>query len=164
MMEPLSTLSIVTAITQFLSFSSEALKLCKEIRDDVQGATAANKALEESTREFRELAKDVKTAAGQDAASKRVERVANQCNVLSDDLLKLLKEVRSAGRQRPSMAKLTFKAMKGKRKIEKLQNAVEKQQVLLHNVLSHDIRYDHLRADDERMKSVCFKDGLLMLP
>jgi hypothetical protein len=140
MLDPLSALNVATAVTQFLNFSANALELCKEIRDDTQGATAANKALEQSMREFNDIAKGIRTAAGQTSSGRRLSSTAKQCITLSDDLLKMLEEVRQAERQKPNVSKATFKALRSKRKIEKLQNAVEKQQAILDTALSHDSR------------------------
>jgi thiamine biosynthesis lipoprotein ApbE len=140
MLDPLSALNVATAVTQFLSFSANALELCKEIRDDAHGATNANKSLEHSIQDFNDIARDIRAAASQDSSGRRLSSTAKQCVTLSDDLLKLLEEVRQAGRQRPSVVKATIRALKDKRKIEKLQNAVQKRQAVLDTALSHDTR------------------------
>ena len=142
MLDPVSALSVAAAVFQFLSFSHEALDLCREIRDNAEGATQYNKSLEGSSRELRGVVKELQIAtANTNQAGKRLNRIAIECLSLSNDLVKLLDDVRGAALWQPIGAtKPTFKAMKESRKIEKLKNAIEEKQALLNTALSHDIR------------------------
>lgn len=57
-MDPVSALGVAAAAVQFFQFSVEAIKLCKEIREN-GGTTDTNKRLEKSTREVRQAYKDL---------------------------------------------------------------------------------------------------------
>ena len=124
-----------------MSFSLEALELCRQIRDNVEGATAANKALESSGRDLNGIVSELKAAtANTNQAGKRLNRIAIECIALSDDLIKLLGDVRGASHgKRTVSVQATFRALKGNKKIEKLKNAVKEKQALLDTALTHDI-------------------------
>ena len=121
-----------------MSFSLEAVELCRQIRDDAQGATATNKALEASTKELNSILKGLQTNAtiNKSQAGRRVSQIAADCLALADDLVKLLEEVRGATRKKPSGAlNATFKALRGNKKIEKLKNALKEKQTMLDTVV-----------------------------
>ena len=143
MPDPLSALAVATATVQFLDFSLKALELCRQIRDDEQGATASNKALEASVKEFNGILKDLQTqtTVNTSQAGRKISKIAADCLALADDLTKLLEEVRGATRKKPLGAlNATFKALRGNKKIEKLKNALKERQRTLDTAVTYDIR------------------------
>ena len=86
--------------------------------------------------------KELKTATtGTTQAGRRISKVAAECVVLSDELVKLLEDVRGAGRRKPlGSVNATIKALRGNKRIEKLRKAVKEKQALLDTALTHDIR------------------------
>lgn len=143
MLDPGSALTVATATLQFLSFSLEALELCRQIRDDAQGATTKNKALEASTKELHGILKELQTNAAIDSsqAGRRINKIAADCLALADDLVKLLEAVRGpTGKKSPAALNATFKALRGNKKIEKLRNALRERQTMLYTAVTHDIR------------------------
>ena len=146
MLDPGTALNVATATVQFISFSLEALELCRQIRDDTQGATAANKALEASTKELNALLKDLQTqlATNSSQTGKRISKVTADCLASADDLVKLLAEVRGASAKKPLGAvNATFKALRGNKKIEKLKNALSEKLATLEIAVDHDVRYEN---------------------
>lgn len=77
-MDPVSALSVAAAAVQFFQFSLEALRLCKEIRDDTQHTTAYNKQLESTTKELKDALEQLKreTARNTSSGSKRINELA----------------------------------------------------------------------------------------
>ena len=146
MLDPGSALTVATATLQFISFSLETLELCRQIRDDTQGATAANKALEASTKELNVLLKDLQAqpATTSSQAGKSIRKISTDCIALADDLQKLLVDVRGGAAKKPlGAANATFKALRGSKKIEKLKNALKDKQALLDTAVNHDVRYEN---------------------
>lgn len=142
MLDPVSAIGVAAAALQFLSLSLDALELCRQIRDDAVGATKANKDLEAVTKDINDVVKELKTVTNNNNQSgRRINRVAADCVVSSNELIKLLEEVRGAGLSKAlGPAKATFKALKANKKIEKLRNAMKDRQALLDTALTHDIR------------------------
>jgi hypothetical protein len=144
-MDPVTALSVAAAAFQFVSFSLEALELCRQIRDDAEGATAANKALEASIKELNDASEGLKTQVAADTSQtgKRIKKITSDCLALENDLINILEQVRGAARKKPLGAlNATFRALKGNKKIEKLKNALKDRLAALESAINHDIRYD----------------------
>ncbi|RMY13014.1 hypothetical protein D0868_02258 [Hortaea werneckii] len=140
-MEALAALGVAAASVQFLEFALQALSLCRQIRDDAQGATAANKELESYSRSIKDLSKELKSGQADHASSRRIKAVAQACTAKTEELLVLLERVRKAGSNgRTAAAKTLFRSLKERREIEKLQNELKEKQALLDSALIQDIQ------------------------
>ncbi|KAI7283702.1 hypothetical protein KC345_g2791 [Hortaea werneckii] len=140
-MEAVAALGVAAASVQFLDFALQALALCRQIRDDAQGATATNKELESYSRSLEELSKELKSGQADNACGRRIKAVAQACIAKTEELLKLLEKVRKAGsNSRTAAAKTLFRSLKERREIEKLQNERKEKQALLDSALIQDIQ------------------------
>ncbi|KAI6832956.1 hypothetical protein KC365_g1670 [Hortaea werneckii] len=140
-MEALAALGVAAASVQFLDFALQALALCRQIRDDAQGATATNKELESYSRLIKDLSKELKSGQADNACGRRIKAVAQACIAKTEELLKLLDKVRRAGsNSRTAGAKTLFRSLKERREIEKLQNELKEKQALLDSALIQDIQ------------------------
>ncbi|KAI5357818.1 hypothetical protein Slin14017_G118310 [Septoria linicola] len=141
-MDAISALGVAAATVQFLDFSFQALHLCRQIRDDVTGATAANAQLDEYARDVPNAAEDLKKASStKSPTARQIAKVAQQCVITADELLVVLERVRRAGQSSfLNDVKATFRVMKDRRTIEKLQNALKTHQVRLDSAVNHDVR------------------------
>ena len=73
MLDPVSAIGVAAAAIQFLQFSLQVLDVCRQIRDDAEAASDANKELEEYSRTLQGLNKDLKASATQgNAAGRRI--------------------------------------------------------------------------------------------
>ncbi|RMY97985.1 hypothetical protein D0862_07803 [Hortaea werneckii] len=141
-MEALAALGVAAASVQFLDFALQALALCRQIRDDAQGATATNKELESYSRSIKDLSKELKSGQADNACGRRIKAVAQACIAKTEELLKLLGKVRRAGsNSRTAAAKTLFRSLKERRTVEKLQNELKAKQALLDSALIQDIQH-----------------------
>ncbi|RMY75080.1 hypothetical protein D0863_02824 [Hortaea werneckii] len=140
-MEAVAALGVAAASVQFLDFALQALALCRQIRDDAQGATATNKELESYSQSLEGLSKWLKSGQADNACGRRIKAVAQACIAKTEELLKLLEKVRKAGsNSRTAAAKTLFRSLKERREIEKLQNELKEKQALLDSALIQDIQ------------------------
>ncbi|RMZ00438.1 hypothetical protein D0864_03732 [Hortaea werneckii] len=140
-MEAVAALGVAAASVQFLDFALQALALCRQIRDDAQGATATNKELESYSQSLEGLSKELKSGQADNACGRRIKAVAQACIAKTEELLKLLEKVRKAGsNSRTAAAKTLFRSLKERREIEKLQNELKEKQALLDSALIQDIQ------------------------
>ncbi|KAI6798925.1 hypothetical protein KC361_g3183 [Hortaea werneckii] len=141
-MEAVAALGVAAASVQFLDFALQVLALCRQIRDDAQGATAANEALESYSRSIKDLSQELKSGQADNASGRRIKTVAQACIAKTEDLLALLDKVHRAGNNsRTAAAKTLFRSLKERREIEKLQNELKEKQALLNSALIQDIQY-----------------------
>lgn len=141
-MEALAALGVAAASVQFLDFALQALALCRQIRDDAQGATATNKELENYSRSLKGLSQELKSGQADNFSGRRIKVIAQDCIAKTKELLELLDDVRKAGsKSRAATAKTLFRSLKERRTIEKLQNELKEKQALLDSALIHDIQY-----------------------
>jgi hypothetical protein len=61
-MEAVAAIGLAAAAMQFLDFSTKTLALCKQIRDSSTGSTEANAELTKSTKELKEMQKELRQA------------------------------------------------------------------------------------------------------
>ena len=71
-------------------------------------------------------------------APRRIVEIAKSCTTTADELLVVLEHVRGAGKQ-VSTAKATFRAMRERKTIEKLQKVLQARQEVLDKLLIQDI-------------------------
>ncbi|KAK6836868.1 hypothetical protein PG987_007363 [Apiospora arundinis] len=142
-MESVAALGVAAAAVQFFGVVVKATALCRQIRDNTDSATDYNKSLEASVRELRDVRGQLLTAAqppqGQTPSSsrRRVNEWITKCQQDSDDLIKLLEEMRGAGRN-TNAARNLFRAIKDRRRIEKLEKSLQSKKEVLQEVLQHD--------------------------
>lgn len=137
-MDAVSAFGIAAGVAQFVTFGLSALKLCKEIRDDVKSATKHNRELEEAVRFTKDARGTLSTTNA--GAGKKIGELAKLCAADAKDLLLLLEEVRDAPRSKPRPAViLLFKTMKNKRSIEKLENSLRAKETRLAELLIQDM-------------------------
>ena len=134
-MDPISALGAAAAAVQFLDISLKALEVCRQVRDDEKSSTARNKELEDALRSLKGVRKDLESPTTQ--TSKNIKDVARKCASTHDELLKLLENVRGAGKQLSTM-KAAYRVMRERRTIEKLENTLKERQKLLDRALLQD--------------------------
>ncbi|KAI7218812.1 hypothetical protein KC333_g3373 [Hortaea werneckii] len=140
-MEALAALGVAAASVQFLDFALQALALCRQIRDDAQGATITNKELEDYSRSIKSLSQELEAGQADNASGRRIKAVGQACIAKTEEILILLEKVRKAGsNNRTATAKTLFRSLKERRTIEKLQNELKEKQALLDSALIHDIQ------------------------
>ncbi|RMY90984.1 hypothetical protein D0864_06147 [Hortaea werneckii] len=140
-MEAVAALGVAAASVQFLDFALQALALCRQIRDDAQGATATNKELEDYSRSIKGLSQELEAGQADNASGRRIKAVGQACIAKTEEILILLGKVRKAGsNSRTAAAKTLFRSLKERREIEKLQNELKEKQALLDSALIHDIQ------------------------
>ncbi|KAK8112534.1 hypothetical protein PG984_013060 [Apiospora sp. TS-2023a] len=121
-MESVAAVGVAAAAVQFFGVVVKATALCREIRDNAESATDNNRGLEASPTPL---------------VRRRVTEWANKCQRESDELLRLLEEVRGVGRT-SSMARNLFRAIKNQRRIEKLERSLQTKKEALHDIIQHD--------------------------
>ncbi|KAK7993321.1 CRAL-TRIO domain-containing protein [Apiospora arundinis] len=142
-MESVAALGVAAAAVQFFGVVVKAAALCRQIRDNADSATDYNRSLEASVRELRDVRGQLSTAAqpqpGQlpSSSRRRVNEWITKCQHDSDDLIKLLEEMRGARRNK-NTARNLFHAIKDRRRIEKLEKSLQSKKEVLHEVLQHD--------------------------
>ncbi len=142
MLDPVTALGVAASAVQFLDLGLQALSLCRQIRDDYEGATAANKELETYSMNLKELSTELTTSTGStNAAGRRISKIAKDCLSDADSLQAILLEVRRAGNIKfIDTLKTTFRTMKERKTIEKLQNKLKTRRELLDSAIVQDIR------------------------
>lgn len=135
-MDPASAIGVAAAAVQFLDTSLKALEICRQIRDDSTSSTLRNKELEDSLRKLKETRKDLESPTIR--VPKKVKDIATKCATTSDDLLRVLEDVRGAGKPVSKM-KATYPALRGRRTIEKHEKSLKEWQRLLDRALLQDV-------------------------
>ena len=70
-MDPVSAIGVAAATVQFVQFSLQALSLCREIRDNAEGTTNANKRLESYSQTLQALVRGLKAGTARSSAAGR---------------------------------------------------------------------------------------------
>jgi hypothetical protein len=148
-MDPISAIGVAAAAVQFLDVSLKALRICREIRDDAQSSTEKNKELENSARKLKESRTELSTPPRSNVP-RRIADTAKQCAVHIDELVRVLEHVRGAG-MKIGTAKATFRVMRERRTIEKLENLLNEKQKTLDRLLIQDIWYVDLSISGTRI-------------
>lgn len=141
-MDPVTALGVASAAVQFLQCALEALSLCRQIRDDYQGATEANRELENYSSNLKDLSKELDTGTQQtNHAGRRIYKIAKECVASATELQALLFEVRKAGNSNViNFTKTAFRTMKDRKTIEKLQRTLQDRRANLDSAIVQDIR------------------------
>ncbi|KAK8063269.1 hypothetical protein PG996_007921 [Apiospora saccharicola] len=138
-MESVAALGVAAAAVQFFGVVVKATALCREIRDNAESATDHNRDLEASVRELQDVQAQLAHAAqsSQPTTRRRITDCLAKCYTDSDELRRLLEEVRGAGRNRSTLKNLC-RAMKDRRRIEKLERSLLSKRDILHSVLQQE--------------------------
>ncbi|KAK7964386.1 hypothetical protein PG988_011360 [Apiospora saccharicola] len=138
-MESVAALGVAAAAVQFFGVVVKATALCREIRDNAESATDHNRDLEVSVRELRSVQAQLAhaTQSSQTITRRRITDCLTKCYVDYDELLRLLEEVRGAGQSRSTLRNVC-RAMKDRRRIEKLERSLLSKRDILHDVLQQE--------------------------
>jgi hypothetical protein len=121
-MEAVAAIGVAAAAVQFLDFSTKTLVLCKQIRDSSTGSTEVNAELTKSTKEIKEMQKELRQAGNTPSSIyRKLLQAVKDCALVADELLKLLEDFRELARKSFGAMRSSFNVLKDSRKIEKLQ-------------------------------------------
>jgi hypothetical protein len=139
-MDPASAIGIAAAAVQFFDVGIKAIRLCRQIRSSAVGATQGNEELEATVRELCDIRKDLQ--AGD--PGRKVVKTQEECLEISEKLLTLLESIKAPRKAVGSHAleslSATWRAMRSKGKIEKLEAKVEAAQRQFKEALTVDMR------------------------
>lgn len=140
-MESVAAVGVAAAALQFFDVAVKATALCRQIRDNAESATDYNRELETSVRDLCAM-RDGLVAATQppNSTPRRIREWTTKCQQESVELLRLLEEMRRAGKN-PSTAKNFFRAIKDRRRVEKLEKSLSAKKEGLHEILQFHIWY-----------------------
>lgn len=154
----MAALGVAAAAVQFFDFSLKALSLCKEIRDSEKGTARSNQELETSIAKLKESYNELVPDPRLRAGDRPITRARNDCVTVMDDLQTLLDDVKVRSRDKNLAAvKAAFRVMKGKRRIEVLQNKLSEAQKRFLLAVSVDMKNDVaqlLRQQDKLNDSI----------
>jgi hypothetical protein len=125
-MEAVAAVGVAAAAVQFLDFSTKTLALCKQIRDSSTGSTEANAELTKSTKELKEMQKELRQVGNTPSSIyRKLLQAVKDCSLVADELLQLLESFRELARKSFGAMRSAFKVLKDSRKIEKLQKRLD---------------------------------------
>jgi hypothetical protein len=153
MAEAVAALGVAAAAVQFFDFSLKALSLCKQIRDNEKGATQVNQELENCTKKLKEIFEELKPDVNLAVADRPITKARQDCIAVISDLEKLLADVKlkSSDKNFPAV-KAAFCVMKGKRRVEVLQNKLLEAQRRFLAAVSVEIKNNVARLLEEQGK------------
>lgn len=149
-MDPLTALSVATATIQFVEFGSKILKLCAEIRENAKGTTEANAEIESSTQRLQEIQRLLKPVeVTEDVPEQDVQAIEDarrECEEAAIELLQLLQDLKPSRRRWfGDDAKAAYRAHRAQKKIEALQQKLERRNERLQSALTVTTRIRLLR-------------------
>jgi hypothetical protein len=140
-MEAVAAVGVAAAAVQFLDFSTKTLALCKQIRDSATGSTEANTELTKSTKELKEMQKELRQAGNTPSSIyRKLLQAVKDCSLVADELLQLLEDFRVLARKSFGAMRSAFKVLKDSRKIERLQKRLTNCQAKFTIALTMDVR------------------------
>jgi hypothetical protein len=153
MAEAVAALGVAAAAVQFFDFSLKALSLCKQIRDSEKGVTQANQELESCMKKLKEIFEELNPDVNLTVANRPITKARQDCVTVIGDLEKLLHDVKlkSSDKNFPAV-KAAFRVMKGKRRIEVLQNKLSEAQRRFLAAVSMETKNDVARLLEEQGK------------
>jgi hypothetical protein len=139
-MDPVSAIGIAAAAVQFFEAGIKAISLYRQIRSSAVGATQGNEQLDVTVRKLRDIQKDLQ--AGD--PGREVEKTQKECLEISEKLLTLLESIKAPRKAARSHGlehlSATWRAMRAKSKIEKLEAKLEAAQRQFKEALTVDMR------------------------
>jgi hypothetical protein len=140
-MEAVAAIGVAAAAVQFLDFSTKTLALCKQIRDSSTASTGANAELTKSTKELKEMQKELRQAGNTPSSIyRKLLQAVKDCSSVADELLQLLKDFRELARKSFGAMRPAFKVLKDSKKIERLQKRLTDCQAKFTIALTMDLR------------------------
>jgi hypothetical protein len=140
-MDPATALGVAAAAVQFIEIGLKTLALCKQIRDSDTDSTVLHAELQQSSKQLESLRKAVTLSNFTHDTSRAIKQCGQDCSSAAKELQDLLSEIRSiAQKKRFGAARAAFRAMKDQKKVEKLQNNLEKCQARFQTAVSVDTR------------------------
>lgn len=96
MIDPLSAISLASAIVQFVDFSTKIIHGAREVYGSASGATEENRSLEVVVQNMRNLSSEFGSMdpSQQNEDEKALCRLAKECDILSDQIFELLQNVK----------------------------------------------------------------------
>jgi hypothetical protein len=139
-MDPVSAIGIAAAAVQFFDAGIKAISLYRQIRSSAVGATQGNEQLDDTVHKLRDIRNDLQ--AGD--PGREVEKTQKECLEISEKLLTLLESIKvprkAARSHRLEQLSATWRAMRAKGKIEKLEAKLEAAQRHFKEALTVDMR------------------------
>ncbi|KAK8030151.1 hypothetical protein PG993_011442 [Apiospora rasikravindrae] len=139
-MEAMAALSVAAAAVQFFGVALRTIALFRQSRDNPASANNYARGLDDSVQELQSMQAQLAAAAAQSKQQPSTHRIAEwtaKCRLESEELLKLLEKVRGAGKS-PSRTISLFRAMKDRRRIERLEKSLLSKKEVLQDILRHD--------------------------
>jgi DNA repair exonuclease SbcCD ATPase subunit len=140
-MDPATVLGVAAAIVQFVEIGLKTLALCKQIRDTDTDATLLHAELQQTTKQLETIQSLVTLDSFPRDTSRSIKQCSQDCSSTAKELQDLLSEIRAiAQKKRFGVARAAFRAMKDQKKVEKIQNKLEKCQARFQTAVSVDTR------------------------
>lgn len=140
-MEPVTALGIAAAAAQFIDFGLKTLALCKQIRDSETNTTEYQTELQRSLNRLNGIKKAVKVDKYPSDTSRALKQTVQDCSSAADDLQNLLSEIQNVAKKKPfGVPRAAMRFLKDQKKIEKLQNKLEKCQERFNAAVNADTR------------------------
>jgi hypothetical protein len=153
MAEAVAALGVAAAAVQFFDFSLKTLSLCKQIRDSEKGVAQANQELESCMKKLKEIFEELNPNVNLTVANRPITKARQDCVAVIGDLEKLLHDVKlKSSDKKFSAVKAAFRVMKGKRRIEVLQNKLSEAQRRFLAAVSMETKNDVAQLLEEQGK------------
>ncbi|KAM0713978.1 hypothetical protein Q7P37_010942 [Cladosporium fusiforme] len=153
-MDPLTALSIAAATAQFIDFGLKTCALCKQIRDSTTDQTRYHAELQQSIKSLKDIKKGVTLDSYPRDASRSLRQTTQDCAASATELETLLGEFRSIAKMKHfGTLRASLRALKDQKKVEKLQNKLQKCQERFHAAVSVDTREKVLELLKEQGKT-----------
>src|SRR5579871_1064058 len=97
-MDPLSTIGLASAIVQFIDFGWKIAKGTNDVYKSAAGSTAENANIEFTVEQLKSLTNQLATQTApflEDSYDESLLSLAKRCRQISEELLKLLKDVKA---------------------------------------------------------------------
>jgi hypothetical protein len=166
-MEALAALSVAAATVQFVDFGLETLKLCRQIKQNEQGATEANAQIEQAITQLQEVQKLFKPAVThQGVAHQDIQIIAKarqECDEAANELLQLLRSLQQGqGRKFGDDVRSAYRAYKTRKQVDVLRMRLEGCRERFQHALSVDTRNRVLQLlEEQRQNNDLVRDTLL---
>lgn len=140
-MDPITILSIAAATAQFIDFGLKTVVLCKQIRDSATGSAEYHSELQLSIKRLNAIKKGVDVKQCPAGTSRALKQTVQDCSSVAGELETLLLDIHAIAKKKPLGAlRAALCSLKDQKKIEKLQNKLEKCQDRFHASVSMDTR------------------------
>jgi len=136
-MDPLTALSLASAVVQFVDFGISILKAGNEVYRRLDGCSIRNAAIEDVTTDLQELMDRLKVQPPKSSgtpltpAQASLNCLVQRCSDTAQELLGRLKEVKANGRGIWKTIPAAFLAVWSKKDIEEISERLESYQVQL---------------------------------